>query len=63
MEVKKKVDLITIGRSSLDLYSQNIGADFKDIKGFNAYVGGSPLNIAVGSSRLGLKSEIFNCSR
>ena len=59
MEVKKKVDLITIGRSSLDLYSQNIGADFKDIKGFNAYVGGSPLNIAIGSSRLGLKSEIL----
>ena len=59
MEIKKKVDIITIGRSSLDLYSQNIGADFKDIKGFNAYVGGSPLNIAVGSSRLGLKSEIL----
>lgn len=50
---KKKFDLITFGRSSIDLYSQNIGADFIDIKGFDAFVGGSPLNIAVGASRLG----------
>src|ERR1035438_8963737 len=50
---EKEFDLITLGRSSLDLYSQNIGADFIDIKGFDAFVGGSPLNIAVGASRLG----------
>ncbi len=49
----KEFDLITFGRSSIDLYSQNIGADFIDIKGFDALVGGSPLNIAVGASRLG----------
>lgn len=50
----KKLDLLTIGRSSIDLYSQDIGADFIDIKGFNAFVGGSPLNIAVCAGRLGL---------
>ena len=50
---QKDFDLITFGRSSIDLYSQNIGADFIDIKGFDAFVGGSPLNIAVGVSRLG----------
>lgn len=51
--MKREFDLITFGRSSIDLYSQNIGADFIDIKGFDAFVGGSPLNIAVGTSRLG----------
>ena len=56
---EKKYDLITYGRSSIDLYSANIGADFVDIKSFNAYVGGSPLNIAVGAKRLGLRSALL----
>lgn len=56
---KKKYDVITYGRSSIDLYSQNIGADFVDIKGFDAFVGGSPLNIAVGCSRLGLNAALL----
>lgn len=54
-----KYDLLTIGRSSIDLYSQNIGAPFEDIKGFDAFVGGSPLNIAVGAQRLGLRTAIL----
>ncbi len=55
----KEFDLITFGRSSIDLYSQNIGADFIDIKGFDALVGGSPLNIAVGASRLGVNATLL----
>jgi 5-dehydro-2-deoxygluconokinase len=55
----KKFDVITYGRSSIDLYSQNIGADFVNIRGFDAFVGGSPLNIAVGCSRLGLKPALL----
>lgn len=56
---KKGLDVITFGRSSIDLYSQNIGADFVDILGFDAFVGGSPLNIAVGCQRLGLNVGIL----
>lgn len=56
----KDFDLITMGRSSIDLYSQNIGVDFINIKGFNAFVGGSPLNIAVGASRLGAKASLLS---
>lgn len=55
----KEFDLITFGRSSIDLYSQNIGAEFIDIKGFDALVGGSPLNIAVGASRLGVNATLL----
>ena len=55
----KNYDIITMGRSSIDLYSQNIGAEFIDIKGFDAFVGGSPLNIATGCTRLGLKSALL----
>lgn len=57
--MSKKYDVITIGRSSIDLYSQNVGADFVDIKGFDAFVGGSPLNIATGCSRLGLNVALL----
>jgi 5-dehydro-2-deoxygluconokinase len=52
-------DLITLGRSSIDLYSNNIGAAFPDITAFGAYIGGSPLNIAVGAQRLGLQTALL----
>lgn len=56
----KLYDVITYGRSSIDLYSQEPGAKFEDIPGFHAFVGGSPLNIAVGCSRLGLRASLLS---
>lgn len=56
---QQQFDLITFGRSSIDLYSQNIGAAFTDIRGFDAFVGGSPLNIAVGARRLGANATLI----
>ncbi|MDE2775176.1 MAG: 5-dehydro-2-deoxygluconokinase [Chloroflexota bacterium] len=53
------VDLITVGRVSLDLFSRDIGAEFHDITAFETGVGGSPVNIAIGASRLGLRSIAF----
>ena len=54
-----RYDLVTIGRVNMDLYSQDIGAAFADITGFDAMVGGSPTNIAIGTARLGLRSLAF----
>ncbi len=59
LETPPAFDLITLGRSSIDLYSQDIGAAFPDIGSFGAYIGGSPLNIAVGAQRLGLKTALL----
>lgn len=56
---EKIYDVVTYGRSSIDLYSQEVGAPFEKIPGFHAFVGGSPLNIAVGCSRLGLKASLL----
>jgi len=53
------VDLITVGRVSMDLFALDIGADFHDITAFETGVGGSPVNIAIGASRLGLKAIAF----
>lgn len=55
----KKLDVITIGRSSVDLYGAQVGGRLEDMRSFNKYVGGSPTNMAVGTARLGLKSALI----
>ena len=52
------LDVITIGRASVDLYGQQIGTRLEDIGSFAKSVGGCPTNIAVGTARLGLKSAL-----
>ena len=37
MKMNKR-DLIAIGRSSIDLYSQDIGVPFKEISSYGGYV-------------------------
>ncbi|MEM9343772.1 MAG: 5-dehydro-2-deoxygluconokinase [Pseudomonadota bacterium] len=53
------LDLITIGRSSVDLYGAQVGGRLEDMRSFDKYVGGSPTNIACGTARLGLKSAVI----
>jgi 5-dehydro-2-deoxygluconokinase len=53
------LDVITIGRSSVDLYGQQIGSRLEDIGSFTKAIGGCPANIAVGTARLGLKSALI----
>jgi 5-dehydro-2-deoxygluconokinase len=52
------LDVITIGRCSVDLYGQQIGSRLEDIASFAKSVGGSPANMAIGTARLGLKSAL-----
>ncbi len=55
----RSYDVITMGRSSIDLYSNDVGAPFVDITSFAAYVGGCPTNISVGTQRLGLHAALL----
>jgi 5-dehydro-2-deoxygluconokinase len=52
-------DVLAMGRSSIDLYANEIGAPFTEVKTFSAYVGGSPTNIIVGARRLGLRAALL----
>lgn len=52
-------DVLAIGRSSIDLYANDIGVPFPEIRSFAAYVGGCPTNISVGTRRLGLRSVLL----
>ena len=53
------LDVICIGRCSVDLYGQQIGSRLEDIATFAKSVGGSPANMAIGTSRLGLKAGLI----
>ena len=55
----RDLDLITIGRSSVDLYGSQVGGRLEDMGGFEKYIGGSPTNMAAGTARLGLKSALL----
>ena len=55
----KTLDVITIGRSSVDLYGAQVGGRLEDMGSFQKYIGGSPTNMAAGTARLGLKSALI----
>ncbi len=54
-----RLDVITIGRASVDLYGAQVGGRLEDMRSFDKYIGGSPANIATGAARLGLKSALI----
>ena len=54
-----ELDVIAIGRSSVDLYGQQIGGRLEDMASFSKAVGGCPTNIAIGTARLGLNSGLI----
>jgi 5-dehydro-2-deoxygluconokinase len=56
MPADATLDVITIGRCSIDLYGQQVGGRLEDMASFAKYVGGCPANIAIGTARLGLKA-------
>ena len=52
-------DVLTFGRTSIDLYSNDLGAPFEEIGSFGAFVGGSSTNIAVSCARLDLNTALL----
>jgi 5-dehydro-2-deoxygluconokinase len=52
----RPMDLIGVGRLCIDLNADQINRPMEETSSFTKYVGGSPANIAIGASRLGLKS-------
>jgi 5-dehydro-2-deoxygluconokinase len=52
-------DVIAVGRSSIDLYAHEIGCSIADVRSFDAYLGGCPTNVSVGTRHLGLRSLLL----
>jgi len=55
MTPPRTLDLITMGRTIVDVYGDQVGARLEDVSSFSRYVGGCPANIAIGTARLGLR--------
>src|SRR5689334_17852379 len=55
----RTVDVVAVGRSSLDPYAHQIGSAMADVRSFDAYIGGCALNVSVGTRRLGLRSLLL----
>ncbi|MGA8980437.1 MAG: PfkB family carbohydrate kinase, partial [Pedococcus sp.] len=52
------LDLLALGRVSVDLYAQEPHASFLDPQTFVKSIGGSPTNVAVAGARLGLRTAV-----
>jgi 5-dehydro-2-deoxygluconokinase len=53
------LELLTVGRISIDLYCDQVGADWHTARTFSKAVGGSPTNVAIAAARLGHAAAVF----
>jgi 5-dehydro-2-deoxygluconokinase len=53
------LELLTIGRISIDLYCDQVGADWHAAATFSKAVGGSPTNVAIAAARLGHRAAVY----
>jgi len=53
-----QLDLITVGRISVDLFAEQMYTSFSQPQTFHKSIGGSPTNVAVAAAKLGHKSSI-----
>jgi 5-dehydro-2-deoxygluconokinase len=54
-----QLELLTIGRISIDLYCDQVGADWHAALSFSKAVGGSPTNVAIAAARLGHAAAVY----
>jgi 5-dehydro-2-deoxygluconokinase len=53
------LDLLTVGRISIDLYCGQVGAGWREAVTFSKAVGGSPTNVAIAAARLGRTAAVY----
>jgi len=53
------LELLTVGRISIDLYCDQVGADWHAARSFSKAIGGSPTNVAVAAARLGHRAAVY----
>jgi 5-dehydro-2-deoxygluconokinase len=53
------LDVLTMGRVSVDLYPEQSGVALADVRTFAKSLGGSPTNVAVAAARLGRASAVI----
>src|SRR2546430_2702829 len=54
-----QLEVVTMGRISVDLYPEQIGVSLAEVRTFNKSLGGSASNVAVGAARLRRQSAVI----
>jgi len=54
------LEILTFGRSSVDLYPEQHNVALADVDTFRKSIGGSPTNVAVAAARLGRRAALIN---
>ncbi len=54
------LEVLTFGRSSVDLYPEQHNVALADVHTFRKSIGGSPTNVAVAAARLGRRAALIN---
>ena len=54
-----QLELLTVGRISIDLYCGQLGAGWHEAETFAKAVGGSPTNVAIAAARLGRRAALY----
>ena len=54
----KQFDILTIGRSGVDIYPLQTGVGLEDVTTFGKFLGGSPTNVAVAAARMGERTAV-----
>ena len=54
-----ELELLTVGRISIDLYCDQVGADWNAARSFSKAVGGSATNVAIAAARLGHRAAVY----
>jgi len=52
-------DILTIGRSGVDVYPLEVGTHLEDVTTFGKFLGGSPTNVAVAGARMGHRTAVI----
>jgi 5-dehydro-2-deoxygluconokinase len=56
--VEEKIEILTLGRVSVDLYAEQIGEPMRSVTSFKKSVGGTATNVAVAAARLGRRAAV-----
>src|SRR5918911_4118273 len=55
-----RFEVLTMGRSGVDIYPLQIGVGLEDVTTFGKFLGGSAANVAVAAARLGNRAALIS---
>jgi len=58
--LKRKIDILCVGETLIDFIGHQEDTPINKITDYHRYLGGSPTNVAMNASRLGLKSALIS---